>query len=75
MDFQTLTLGEISKIEEISGLPLSAMADEDKPKGKQMAAIAFIMKKRQDSSYTLKQAEALTFTEVTELLAKASEKK
>jgi hypothetical protein len=75
MDIQTLTLGEVSKIEEISGLPLSAMADEDKPKGKQMAAIAFILMKREDATYTLKQAEALTFAEVTELLGKASAKK
>ena len=75
MDFQTLTLGEISKIEEISGLPLSAMADEDKPKGKQMAAVAFIIMKREDPTFTMKQAEALTFTEVTALMAKASTKK
>lgn len=75
MDIQTLTLGEVSKIEEISGLPLSAMADEDKPKGKQMAAIAFILMKREDATFTLKQAEALTFSEVTELLGKASAKK
>lgn len=75
MDIQTLTLGEVSKIEEISGLPLSAMADEDKPKGKQMAAIAFILMKREDATFTLKQAEALTFSEVTALLSKASAKK
>jgi len=75
MDIQTLTLGEVSKIEEISGLPLSAMADEDKPKGKQMAAIAFVIMKRKDSTYTMKQAEELTFAEVTELLSKASAKK
>jgi hypothetical protein len=75
MDIQTLTLGEVSKIEEISGLPLSAMADEDKPKGKQMAAIAFVIMKRKDSTYTMKQAEELTFAEVTELLGKASAKK
>jgi len=75
MDIQTLTLGEVSKIEEISGLPLSAMADEDKPKGKQMAAIAFVIMKRKDSTFTMKQAEELTFAEVTELLSKASAKK
>jgi hypothetical protein len=75
MDIQTLTLGEVSKIEEISGLPLSAMADEDKPKGKQMAAIAFVIMKREDATYTMKQAEALTFNEVTALLSKTSEKK
>ena len=75
MDIQTLTLGEVSKIEEISGLPLSAMADEDKPKGKKMAAIAFVIMNRKDSTYTMKQAEELTFAEVTELLGKASAKK
>jgi hypothetical protein len=51
------------------------MADEDKPKGKQMAAIAFVIMKRKDSTFTMKQAEELTFAEVTELLSKASAKK
>lgn len=71
MDIQTLTLGEVSKIEEISGLPLSAMADEDKPKGKQMAAIAFVLMKRTNPAFTLKEAEAMTFAEVTALMSSA----
>jgi hypothetical protein len=75
MDINNLTLGEVSRIEEISGLPLSAMADEEKPKGKQLAAVAFVIMKREDSTYTMKQAEALTMPEVMALLGKAAEKK
>jgi hypothetical protein len=75
MDINNLTLGEVSRIEEISGLPLSAMADEAKPKGKQLAAVAFILMKREDKTYTLKQAEELTMPEVMQILGKAAEKK
>lgn len=71
MDIQTLTLGEVAKIEEISGLPLSAMADEDKPKGKQMAAIAFVVMRRGNPAFTMKEAESMTFAEVTALLSQA----
>ena len=75
MDINNLTLGEVSRIEEISGLPLSAMAYEAKPKGKQLAAVAFILMKREDKTYTLKQAEELTMPEVMQILGKAAEKK
>lgn len=75
MDINNLTLGEVARIEEISGLPLSAMADETQPKGKQLAAIAFVIMRRADKTYTLKQAEELTMPEVTKLLGEATGKK
>ena len=75
MDLNNLTLGEVARIEEISGLPMAAMADEAQPKGKQLAAVAFVLMKRDDKTYTMKQAEELTMAEVMELLGKASEKK
>lgn len=68
MDIKRLTLGEISKVEELSGLPIASLAEDDKPKGKLLAAIALVIKRREDSKYTLEQANNLTMEEITAML-------
>lgn len=68
MDISQLTLGEIDTLEELSGLPAQALADEDKPKAKQMAALAYIIKKRSDPDYTLEMARKLTQEEFKDIL-------
>lgn len=70
MDITNLTLGEISTVEELSGRSLSALSDETAPKGKIMAALAYVLKRRQDPKYTLREAEELTMDQVNELFAK-----
>ena len=75
MNIDNLTLGEVARIEELSGLPLSAMADEERPKGKQLAAVAFVIMQREDPTFTMTDAEKLTMPDVMKLLGKASEKK
>lgn len=68
-DFDALTLGEVSTIEELSGLSISAIADEEAPKGKALAAMAMIAKRRSgDPKFTWNQAQALTIQEANELL-------
>lgn len=73
MDIKNLTMGEISKIEELSGLPLSALSDDDKPKGKLMAALAMVIKRREDSKFTLEMANKLTMAEINSLLSEPEE--
>lgn len=69
IDISTLTLGEVAKIEDLSGLPISAIGDEDKPKGNALAAIALILKRRDgEPGFTWNQAQALTFDEVQTLM-------
>jgi hypothetical protein len=63
-----LTIGEIAKVEEISGLAISALTDPDKPKGKLMVALAYVIKRRENPKYSMLEAEALSMDEVTELL-------
>lgn len=63
-----LTLGEVSQLEELSGLSLSEIADEHAPKGKFMTALAYLAKRRQDPSYTYSQAETLTLAEVSDVI-------
>jgi hypothetical protein len=68
MDIKNLTLGEISKVEELSGMPLAALAEEDKPKGKLLASLALVIKRREDPKFTLEQANNLTMAEITALM-------
>lgn len=68
LDISKLTLGEVAKVEELSGLAFDAMADGTKPKGKLLAAIGFIAKKRHDPSYSWNDAMALTMEDLGELV-------
>lgn len=68
MDIKNLTMGEISKVEELSGMPIAALADDDKPKGKLMAALAFVVKRREDPKFTLEAANNMTMDEINALL-------
>lgn len=63
LDFDKLTLGEIAKIEDLSGLPLSSVADEEKPKGKAMAALAFVAVRRDPDRDNLTFAQCLDLTQ------------
>lgn len=55
-DVDSLTLGETGKIEELSNLPITAVADENAPKGKLLAAIIYVVRRRTDPKYTLEAA-------------------
>jgi len=69
-----LTLGEIAQLEELTGQSITAMSDESAPKGKFLAAIAWLAKKREDPTFTLAQAEAMTLEEVNGVLKVVSPK-
>lgn len=67
-DISNLTLGEISYVEDLAGLPISAIADPEQKKGKALAALAYIIKRRSNPQFTFKDAEGLTMAEVTALI-------
>ena len=68
MDINKLTIGEIAKVEELSGRAIGELGNEEAPKGKLLVALAYVIKKRQDKDFTMVKAEALTMDEVSELL-------
>lgn len=68
-----LTLGEMAKVEELSGQSLSALGDESMPKGKTLAALVFVMKKREEPLFTFEQALNLTADEAMEFLGLADD--
>ncbi len=67
-DFESLTLGEVGLIEDLSGLPISAISAEDAPKGKALAALVLVITRRTDPKYTFNQALGVTLTDATALL-------
>lgn len=68
MDISRLTLGEVAKIEELSGQPISRLGEEDAPKGAVLAALAFVAKRRENPKFTWNDAQALTFDEANAIL-------
>lgn len=65
-----LTMNEISMVEQLSGQGIRALQDVDKPAGLTLAALGFVIRKRQPGQehFTWNDAQALTFTEVSKLL-------
>lgn len=59
-----LTLGEVSQLEELSGLSLTEIAEANAPKGKFMTALVYLAKRREDPTFTYSQAETLKLAEI-----------
>lgn len=68
IDIQRLTLGEVSKIEELSGQSIGSIGDESAPKGKTLAALAFVAKKREEPKFTWNDALGLSLDEATAII-------
>ncbi|MBZ4485961.1 hypothetical protein LQ938_09720 [Microbacterium sp. cx-55] len=68
IDFNTLTMGEIARIEKLGGVPVSTFASGNVPLGAPMAALALVLKNREDKAYTWNDAQSLTFPEVAAIL-------
>ena len=62
IDISDLTIAEVVEIEDLTGLPLDALGQADKPKGRMLQALAYISKRRDDPSFTFEQAGALKIT-------------
>jgi hypothetical protein len=62
VDISELTVGEIIEIEELTGMPLDALGQADKPKGKMLAALAFVSKRRENPKFTWEDALELKIT-------------
>ncbi len=66
IDINDLTIAEVVEIEERTGLPLDALGQADKPKGKMLQALAFISKRRDDPDFTWEMAGALKIRATSE---------
>lgn len=68
MDIKTLTLGEVAKVEELARAPLGWLGDDQHPQGMLMAAVAFVVKRRENVSFTFADAQNLTFDDLNEII-------
>lgn len=67
MDFENITLGEIAEIEDYAKMSFSEIGDDKPGVYRLRIALAWIIKRRNDSAFTIKQAEGLTPTDLTDL--------
>lgn len=67
-DIDTLTLGEVSMIEDLAKAGIGALADDSAPKGLLLQAIAFVVKRRQNPKYTFAMASMMTFGEIQKII-------
>lgn len=68
IDVNKLTLGEIAKVEDLSGLPIAAFENEDKPKGLALAALAFVWHRRSVPAFTWNDALNLPLEDAQKIL-------
>ena len=66
IDINDLTIAEVVEIEDRTGLPLDALGDADKPKGRMLQALAYIVKKRENPDFTWEMAGELKITTTSE---------
>ena len=59
VDINSLTIAEVVEIEDRTGLPLDALGQADKPKGRMLQALAYISKRRDDPDFTWEMAGEL----------------
>lgn len=64
----SLTLGEVAKVEELSGLSITAVSDVASAKGRLLAALAFAVQKRATPAFTWNDALGLTIDEANAIL-------
>ena len=75
INIDRMTIGEIAKIEELSGQSISILGDDAAPKAKLLAALVFVNKRRDLSAasnpiggFTWNDALAMEFDEVSDYL-------
>ena len=66
VDINELTIAEVVEIEERTGLPLDALGQADKPKGKMLQALAYIVKRRDNKDFTWEMAGELKINTASE---------
>jgi hypothetical protein len=55
-DFEGLTLNEVETIENLTGVSIDLVAADGAPKGKNLKAIIFVMKRRENPNFTIDEA-------------------
>ena len=65
IEWGSLTLGEVDKLETLAGQPVTALTDENAPKGRLLAAMVFVASRRYAEPKTWDECLAMTPDEAT----------
>lgn len=64
MNIEDMTLAEMAEVEKIADAPISWLSEDDKPKGRLLHALNFVMMKRSNASVTMEQAGKTPIAEI-----------
>jgi hypothetical protein len=67
VDFEAMTLSEVEEIELLTGRSIETIMSDEAPRGRALKAIIWVLKKREDPSFTLEQAGKLSLKEAAKL--------
>ena len=68
MNTSKLTVGEIAVVEKLSGQGIFMMDDPTAPKGEMLAALAYVVKKRENPEFKHDEARKMTIEEIMEII-------
>lgn len=74
MNFETLTLDEIETIENLCGISIDKLAEDGTPKGRNLKAIIFVMKRRENPDFQFEDAGKFSFADAMALFETDSKK-
>lgn len=72
MNFDSLSIGEVIELEDMAGIPLAQISD-DKPVGRVLRALVYIMMKRAGREMSVAEIDALPVSETESILAPLKE--
>lgn len=68
-DVDSLTLGEIERIEQMARQGIGSLGDDSKPRGRMLRAIITVLRQREDPAYKYEQSADVTQAELGALFA------
>jgi hypothetical protein len=72
VNFDSLSIGEVIELEDMAGIPLAQIGD-DKPVGRVLRALVYIMMKRAGREMSVAEIDALPVSETESILAPLEE--
>lgn len=67
-DFEAMTLDEVETIEALTGASIDSVVADGKPKGKNLKAIIYVLKRRENPDFKIEDAGKFTIAEVSKIL-------
>lgn len=64
----TLTIGELAKVEDLADAPISDLAEPGAKKLRLMIALAYVVKRREQPKLTLAEVEGMAMPEINRIL-------